>query len=273
MNDLTKESIKIALCNALADGKNLMQKEVAENFGTDSCSISNVKNPTGWKRVPQTLWDDLNEWRTLGVKLRGFVPSRLLQTSGPEVAPEPAQEPSIYDKLEAQNKRAKEKKEAKVKPEPKPEQQPAPKEEPEPKEQSVSKGAKKFLNKLGETERELEFERQIVEAHIKDLDKEISFGETEDTNKLKEKRKKRKADPKHEWKKAESKESPVLEGKKPQEPKEEPQLDKEFLEAIEELNKGIIIPIGIHKYTPEEPVISKKFGIEVEVRMRIKEGN
>lgn len=234
MNDLTKESIKIALCNALADDKNLMQKEVAENFGTDSCSISNVKNPTGWKRVPQTLWDDLNEWRTLGVKLRGFVPSRLLN-GAPEPTPEPAPEPSIYDQLEAQNKKAKEKKEAKVKPEPQPEQQPAPTKEPEPKEQSVSKGAKKFL---------------------------------------KGKKAEKLFDEKSEGKKAESKEGPVLEGKKPQEPKEdESQLDKEIREVIEELNKGIIIPIGIHKYSPEEPVISKKFGIEVEVRMRIKEGN
>jgi len=127
MNDLTKENIKIALCNALADDKNLMQKDVAKNFGTDPVSISYVKNPKYWHSVQQTLWDDLNEWRMSGKKLKGYIPK---------------------DRRE-----------------------------------------------------------------------------------------------------------------------------KEFREGIKELNKNIIIPLDIHKYSPEEPVISKKFGIEVEVRMRIKGGN
>jgi len=284
MNDLTKENIKIALCNALADDKDLMQKEVAAHFGTDSASISNVKNPNGWKRVQQTLWVDMEEWRMSGKKLRGYVPSRLLNTP-PETAPEPAPAPSIYDKLEAQHKKAVEKKEAKKKteqqPEQKPELQPEPKPEPLPekqpeqKEPSVSKGAKKLLK----DRRECEQLSESIGKQIEEGESYISADKPESTRKLEEKRKERKKgkklfNEKPEGKKPEPKADTKPEEKNEPDPKGRSEFDKAvngLFNYILEEGEIIPIPIGVHKYTPEPNMISQKFDIEVEVRLSVKE--
>jgi len=110
MNEWTKENISIALRNALADEK-LIQREVAADLNTHHGNLSNVKNPAQWSKVPEQVWEDLNEWMKSGEKLKGYIPVRF---RGKKEEPQPAPaEKSIYDKLEEQHKQAVEKRKAK----------------------------------------------------------------------------------------------------------------------------------------------------------------
>ena len=209
------ENISIAFKNALADEK-LIQREVASDLNTHHGNLSNVKNPAQWSKVPEQVWQDLNEWKQSGEKLKGYIPVRL-RGKQEEPQPEPA-EKSIYDKLEEQHKQVAERRKAKKEskePEEKPEAEKKPEKEP-----SVTKGAKKFLKgkKPG--------------RH--------SSGEPE---------------PKEE--------------KKPDTGNEKP--NGKEVHSMDDLVKVLDGALVIEKIGPEENVISKKFGIEVEVKLRLRE--
>ncbi len=207
MNEVTKENISIAFRNALADEK-LIQREVAADLNTHHGNLSNVKNPAQWSKVPEQVWEDLNEWMKSGEKLKGYIPVRF---RGKKEEPQPAPaEKSIYDKLEEQHKQAVEKRKAKKEtkePEVKPEAGKKPEKEP-----SVTNGAKKFLK----------------------------------------------------GKKAEK-----LFNNKPDTGTEKPNgKEVHSMNDLVNLIDGVIV---IGPRPMEENVISKKFGIEVEVKLKLRE--
>lgn len=74
MNNLTKESISLALIKAQQDEK-LMNQDVADIFGISTYYVTTIRTQKRFEDVPEYVWTMLNAWRHSGKPLKGYKPA------------------------------------------------------------------------------------------------------------------------------------------------------------------------------------------------------
>ncbi len=71
MNEITREKIASKLVAAITDEK-LLNKNVAEKFETDAASMSHLKRPENYKKIPARVWNNFRTWYYSDLSLTGF---------------------------------------------------------------------------------------------------------------------------------------------------------------------------------------------------------